>query len=102
MDDQSVATAPALSMPESAVEPAVTADRAAMTPARWIVRHRSLAALIAILVVAAGLRFYNLAGDPPGLFCDEASRIYDAYSVLHTGADRWGERFPFYFKSLGD
>ena len=63
---------------------------------------RNVLALVAIVLVAAGFRFYNLAGNPPGIFCDEASRIYDAFSVLHTGADRWGERLPFYFRSFGD
>jgi len=65
-------------------------------------RHWALAAFGAIVLVAAVLRLYQLGDNPPGLFCDEASIQYDAYLVLHTGADRWGVHLPFYFKSFGD
>jgi 4-amino-4-deoxy-L-arabinose transferase-like glycosyltransferase len=56
----------------------------------------------AIVLVAFLMRVYNLAGNPPGFFCDEASIQYDAYMLLHTGADRWGQHFPVYFRSFGD
>src|SRR5437016_1112410 len=62
----------------------------------------ALLALAAIVVVAFVMRVYDLRGNPPGFFCDEASVQYDAYLVLHTGADRWGVHFPIYFRSFGN
>jgi len=56
----------------------------------------------ATVLIAFIMRVYSLAGNPPGFFCDEASIQYDAYMLLHTGADRWGEHFPVYFRSFGD
>ena len=49
------------------------------------------------LAVAAGLllRFWDLAGVPPGLNQDEAVYGYDAYSILMTGRDHMGHPFPF-------
>lgn len=49
---------------------------------------------IGILVVAAVLRLWNLGGVPPRASMDEASIGYNAYSVLKTGGDEFGQ-FPF-------
>ena len=49
--------------------------------------------LIVILALAAILRFWNLGGVPPSASLDEASIGYNAYSVLKTGGDEYGE-FP--------
>lgn len=49
--------------------------------------------LIGILLLAAFLRFYNLKNVPPSASLDEASIGYNAYSVLKTGGDEYGE-FP--------
>ena len=49
--------------------------------------------LIAILVLAAILRFWNLGNVPPSPSLDEASIGYNAYSVLKTGRDEFKE-FP--------
>jgi 4-amino-4-deoxy-L-arabinose transferase-like glycosyltransferase len=59
-------------------------------------------ALLIVLIGSAFLRCYDLADNPPGLFYDEASTGYDAYCLLHTGADRYGEPFPLFFRSFGD
>ncbi len=53
-----------------------------------------LTILIVILALAAILRFWNLGGVPPSASLDEASIGYNAYSVLKTGGDEYGE-FPF-------
>ncbi len=50
--------------------------------------------LIAILALAAILRFWSLGNVPPSASLDEASIGYNAYSVLKTGGDEYGE-FPF-------
>ena len=58
--------------------------------------------LILIICLAAALRFYNLGGNPPSLNWDEASIGYNAYSILKTGRDEFGEKLPLAFRSFGD
>jgi len=58
--------------------------------------------LFIILVVAALLRLWNLDSNPPHLSPDEASLGYNAYSILKTGRDEYGELLPMVFKSFGD
>lgn len=59
--------------------------------------------LTVILVVAAALRLYNLAGNPPSLYWEENALGYDAYSILKTGKDQHGNPYPLIaFPSFGD
>lgn len=58
--------------------------------------------LFIILIFSAVLRIWNLGSIPPGLTPDEASLGYNAYSILKTGRDEYGELFPIIFKSFGD
>ena len=58
--------------------------------------------LILITLFAFGQRFYQIQNNPPALNWDEVSHGYNAYSVLKTGADEWGIRFPLIFKAFGD
>ena len=39
---------------------------------------------------------------PPALNADEATNAYDAYSILKTGKDQYGNFMPLRFKSFGD
>jgi len=55
-----------------------------------------------ILILAAFLRIYNLSTIPPHLTSDEAALGYNAYSILRTGKDEYGEVLPIIFKSFGD
>jgi 4-amino-4-deoxy-L-arabinose transferase-like glycosyltransferase len=55
-----------------------------------------------LFIISACLRFYKLGGIPNGLNQDESSIGYNAYSILKTGKDEYGIRFPLYFRSLGD
>ena len=55
-----------------------------------------------VLLLAAILRFWNLAGNPPGLTWDEAALGYNAYSLLQTGRDEYGNLLPLNLKSFGD
>lgn len=65
--------------------------------------RRNLSFLILIAVVGAVLRFVYLTWNPPSLNWDEVSHGYNAYSVLRTGADQWGQKFPvFNFRAYGD
>ena len=55
-----------------------------------------------VVAIAFGLRFYNITNVPPSLNWDETSIGYNAYSILKTGKDEWGVRFPVHFKSYGE
>lgn len=57
--------------------------------------------IIFILLLAFALRFFKLGTIPPGLHGDGASQGYNAFSLLNTGKDRYGESFPILFRSLG-
>lgn len=58
--------------------------------------------LIIILALGLFLRTYQLNVSPPGFNADEAALGYNAYSILKTGKDEWGERLPLVFKSFSD
>jgi len=58
--------------------------------------------LIVIIAIAIFLRFWQLATIPPHLTPDEASLGYNAYSILKTGRDEYGQLLPLIFKSFGD
>jgi 4-amino-4-deoxy-L-arabinose transferase-like glycosyltransferase len=47
------------------------------------------------------LRFLHFGNIPAGFHGDEASIGYEAFSILETGADRWGNKLPAYFLSWG-
>ncbi len=56
-----------------------------------------------LIMISIGvfLRLLYLGQIPIGLNADEASIGYEAYSLLKTGADRWGIKLPPYFLSFG-
>lgn len=58
--------------------------------------------LVVALFLAAALRLWNLGNIPPHLTPDEASLGYNAYSILKTGRDEYGQVLPIIFKSFGD
>lgn len=58
--------------------------------------------LAVILLVAFALRFYKVTSIPPSLNWDETSIGYNAYSILKTGRDEWGQFMPVHFKSFGE
>jgi len=57
---------------------------------------------ILVIISASFLRIYELNNIPNGLYADELSSGYDAYSVLETGKDRYGIFLPILFRSFGD
>ncbi|MFZ5366034.1 MAG: glycosyltransferase family 39 protein [Patescibacteria group bacterium] len=59
-------------------------------------------ALILIVILAAGLRLYDLGKTPPSLMWDETALGYNAYSILKTARDEYGNFLPVIFKSFGD
>lgn len=58
--------------------------------------------LLLIIFLAAFLRLYRLGENPPSLNWDEISHGYNAYSILKTGKDEWGNGLPLIFRAYGD
>jgi 4-amino-4-deoxy-L-arabinose transferase-like glycosyltransferase len=58
--------------------------------------------LIVIIAIAALLRFLFLDTIPQGFNCDEAATGYEAYSILETLRDRYGNFLPPFLKILGN
>lgn len=63
---------------------------------------KSIILLIAVLFLAAFFRLYNLTSVPPSPSLDEVSIGYNAYSILKTGADEYGEKFPILLRAYDD
>lgn len=59
--------------------------------------------LLVILALSFALRFFSLTSNPPSLSWDEVSHGYNAYSILKTGHDEWGQFMPITnFRAYGD
>lgn len=58
--------------------------------------------LLIITLLGGILRLTYLDKNPVSLSVDEASIGYNAYSILKTGKDEYGNFLPLSFKSLGD
>jgi len=67
-----------------------------------IKRNFSNIIFLLIILVSVLLRFYQLGSNPPSLTWDEASIGYNAYSILKTGADEYGNKFPLSIRSFDD
>lgn len=59
-------------------------------------------AFISIVVLGFVLRFFLLGTNPPSLDWDEASIGYNAYSILKTAKDEYGNFMPLSFRSFDD
>ncbi len=58
--------------------------------------------LVLVFALAIFLRFYKLGGIPPSLDWDEASLGYNAYTILRTGRDEYGNFLPISIRSFND
>ena len=58
--------------------------------------------LIVIVAIGAVLRLYQLSVIPPHPSLDEATIGYNAYSILRTGADEYGYKFPVLLRAYDD
>lgn len=58
--------------------------------------------LILILFIAAFLRLWRLSSVPVSLFGDEVDVGYQAYLILKTGRDYYGNFMPIHFHSLAE
>ena len=64
--------------------------------------RRAGVVLAGLTLLALGLRVWALGSMPPGLDTDEAAIGYNAYSLLRSGRDEYGEPWPFLFQSFGE
>jgi 4-amino-4-deoxy-L-arabinose transferase-like glycosyltransferase len=55
-----------------------------------------------IIILAVFLRLYQLDNVPPHPSLDEVSIGYNAYSILRTGADEYGTKFPILLRAYDD
>ena len=58
--------------------------------------------LFIIFVLSIVLRFWQLGSNPPALDWDEASLGYNAYSILKTSKDEYGNFLPASIRSFND
>jgi len=58
--------------------------------------------LLAAIILGGALRLWQLGNIPPSPDWDEASLGYDAYSILQTGKDQFGEFLPVVLRSFND
>lgn len=65
-------------------------------------KNNPMTGLLMILFLGACLRLFLLGAIPNGFFVDEASKGYDAYSILHTLRDHYGEFMPLFLRSFDD
>jgi 4-amino-4-deoxy-L-arabinose transferase-like glycosyltransferase len=63
---------------------------------------KSHALLLCILAVGIFFRLYHFNQNPPSMNWDEVSIGFNAYSILKTGKDEFGNTMPLYFRSLDD
>lgn len=65
-------------------------------------QFKNVILFLAVMAIAASLRLYNLNLVPPSLSHDEVAIAYNAYSIMTTGRDEYGQRFPILFRSYDD
>src|SRR3990170_6255987 len=58
--------------------------------------------LTGIVFIAIFFRFFLLGNVPPSASLDEASVGWNAYSILKTGGDEYGSKFPLLLRAYDD
>jgi hypothetical protein len=72
-------------------------------PQFWLrLKNNSALLLVAILILAAGLRLYRINEIPYGFYWDEAAITYNAWGISVWNRDEFGNKLPVSFKSFGD
>lgn len=64
-------------------------------------RFKELYNILFLSIIGILLRIILFGDIPPGLNQDEAAAGYEAYSLLLTGKDKWGNIWPGYFIAWG-
>lgn len=57
---------------------------------------------LVLILLTSFVVFFKLGQIPEALYWDEASIGYYGHSLLQYGTDEYGNKFPLYFKSIGD
>src|SRR3990167_3849031 len=57
---------------------------------------------VGIIIIAAVLRFWDLGVVPASPDWDEVALGYNAYSIMQTGRDEYGEFLPIVLRSFDD
>jgi len=78
------------------------ADSQTQAPSFWRSRRGYVTALGLITLLGMALRVYKLGEYPTGYSQDEVVCVYDAWSLLTTGAEHHGERWPLNSRQFGD
>lgn len=60
--------------------------------------YKNYISLFLIIVISSFLYLFELGNVPSGLYVDEAAHGYNAFSILKTGRDEYGQPFPIAFK----
>lgn len=58
--------------------------------------------ILIVLILSFFLRFFLLGNVPENISSDEAALGYNAFSILKTGKDEFGEKLPLAFRSFGE
>ena len=72
-----------------------------MRRVRKITIDKWYVAILAALLFAIIFKVYKIDSIPDGYHADELGSVYDAWSLLHFGVDRWQTRWPVYFQNFG-
>ena len=70
--------------------------RSASGPALWA----AAAVLLGLAIAVRNLT--DLSNVPPGLYIDESSIAYNAWTIAHYGVDEHGVHFPLFFQAFGE
>lgn len=81
---------------------AMTTNTATYSPGNQRSRNLPKLLLCVLMIPILFAHVFLLADIPAGLFLDESSIGYNAVSILDSGKDEHGIRFPVYFESVGD
>lgn len=65
-------------------------------------RTKTIILLFLITVIALALRLWSLGNVPPSPDWDEAALGYNAYSIMQTGRDEYGQLLPIVLRSFDD
>lgn len=65
-------------------------------------RNKRNLVLVILSLIFLLSRIIRISSIPSSVYWDEASIGYNAYSVLQTGKDEWGESFPLHFRAFGE
>ncbi len=74
-----------------------------MAGSRWLLMNKKIIVFLTLIVILASfLRFWQLGKVPLSPDWDEVALGYNAYSIMQTGRDEYGEFLPIVLRSFHD